>query len=134
MVHALNGTLTCYIGWMSAFYGVSMSSSPRYLIIPERGRKDIETLLSLSSEALQTIVTILGSQVTLKTEEPSYQLIAREASITHEEAVAVLDATMNLTIQRKRYRLSDEQLLEDLKVLCPEKVKDLDTETQQSLL
>jgi hypothetical protein len=112
---------------------VTMQSSPRYLIIPERGRRDIETLLSLSAPALQVISENLASHATLKTDEPSYQLIAREADIAQVEAVAALNAIMNLPIQRQRYKLSHEQILDDLKAICPEKVKALDDESKEAL-
>ena len=110
-----------------------MQSSPRYLIIPDRGRKDILALLSLSSKTLRTITNTLRSQDALKAEERSYQLIAREADITNESALAVLNAIMNLTIQRKRYALSDAQLLQDLQAIVPEEYKKLDDETKESL-
>ena len=49
---------------------VYMQSSPRYLIIPDRGRKDILALISLSSKTLRTITNTLRSQDALKAEEP----------------------------------------------------------------
>lgn len=111
-----------------------MQPSPRHLLIPENGRQDIHELLSLSGEQLRSVAQTLRSRETLKIKEPSYRRVASEARITNEEALAVLSAITNLILQRKRYALSDEQLLQELKVLWPDEIEHLNHETQNALL
>lgn len=111
-----------------------MKSSPRYLLIPDSGREEISTLLSLSAEQLRAIAETLRSIDTLKHKQPSYRRIADKANITNEEALSALSATANLLLQRKRYSLNDEQLLNDLRILCQEEMDTIDDETKSALL
>jgi hypothetical protein len=107
---------------------------PKYLIIPKNRWEDISTLLSLSVSQMQIVAETLRSKETLKTEELSYQHVAKKADISQAEALAVLSAVTNLISQRQRYSLSDEQLLDDLEAGAPGKIKDLDLDTKGALL
>ena len=111
-----------------------MKPSPRYLLIPDSGREEISALLSLSAEQLRATAETLRSVDTLKHREPSYRRIANKANITNEEALSVLSATANLLIQRKRYALDDEKLLDDLRVLCKEEMDSMNDESRNALL
>ncbi len=115
---------------------VSMASSaePKYLVIPDTRWKEIESLLSLSVGQIKVIEDTLRSKETLRSEETSYQRIAKSANISQKEALAVLSAVTNLIFQRQRYSLTDQQLLDDLKARLPEKVADLGLEAQEALL
>ena len=74
------------------------------------------------------------SKETLKTEELSYQRVAKGADISHTEALAILSAVTNLAFQRERYSLSPEQVLADLGAMLPEMVENLDSHTREALL
>jgi hypothetical protein len=102
-----------------------MKSSPRYLIIPDTGREEIHQLLMLSAEQLQIIAQTLRSKETLKIKESSYRRVASAVNITNEQALAILSAMTNLLLQRQRYALSDEQLLDELRDLWPEEIAKL---------
>lgn len=111
-----------------------MKPSPRYLVIPENGRQEISQLLSLSAKQLRLIAETLRSTDTLKFKEASYRRVASKADITNEESLAILSAITNLIIQRKRYNLDDEKLLEELAILFGEKIGNMDNETQYALI
>lgn len=108
--------------------------TPKYLIIPENRWKDIRTLLSLSASQMQTVAKTLRSKETLKAEEPSYQRIAKDANISQADTLAVLSAVTNLILQRQRYSLSNEQLLDDLEAGSNVEVKNLDVQAKAALL
>jgi hypothetical protein len=113
-----------------------MQSSPRYLLIPDSGREEISILLSLSAAQLKAVAETLRSIETLKYKGPSYRRVASVANITNEQALSVLSAVANLLVQRKRYSLNDEQLLDDLRILCKEQIVhiDNDDETKKAFL
>ena len=108
--------------------------SPRYLLIPDNGREEISELLSLSAKQLRAVAETLRSTDTLKLKESSYRRVASNAGITNEQALAVLSAMADLLIQRERYLLNDEQLFDDLRILCQEKVDSIDGDTKNSLI
>src|SRR5436309_2725150 len=107
---------------------------PKYLIIPENRWKEIDSLLSLSASQIQAVEETLRSKETLKTEEPSYQRVAKKAGIGQTEALAVLTAVTNLISQRQRYSLNDQELLDDLAAQLPKKVQDLSSDARAALL
>ena len=70
----------------------------------------------------------------MKSEELSYQRIAKDADISQIDSLAILGAVTNLVVQRQRYSLSDEQLLEDLEAGSQIEVKDFDDQKKRALL
>lgn len=107
---------------------------PKYLIIPDDRWKEINILLSLSTDKLQAIAKTLRSKEALKSEESSYQRIAKDADISQIDSLAILSAVTNLTAQRQRYLLSEEQFLEDLEAGSRIAVKNFDDPKKRALL
>jgi len=107
---------------------------PKYLVIPENRWKEIGILLSLSTDKLHAITKTLRSKEALKSEESSYQRIAKDADISHVDSLAILGAVTNLVAQRQRYSLSNEQLLEDLEAGSRIEVKNFDDQKKRALL
>jgi len=108
--------------------------NPKYLIIPDNRWKDIRTLLSLSTDKLQAIAKTLRSKEALKSEELSYQRIAKDADISQIDSLAILSAVTNIVAQRQRYSLTDEQLLEDLEAGSEIKFENFDDQKKRALL
>lgn len=108
--------------------------TPKYLVIPKSRWDDVKKLLSLSANQMRTVAKVLQSKETLKTEDVSYQRIAKDADISQADALAVLGAVTNLTLQRQRYSLSSDQLLDDLEAGAEIKVKEFDAQTKAALL
>jgi hypothetical protein len=117
--------------WLAHLKGEKV---PRYLVIPDSRRDDVRMLLSLSPDQLRSIKETLHSRETLKAKELSYQRVAQNANISYKEALSVLTALTNLIGQRKRYSLSDEQLLADLKAGWSDVIKKYEHDNEQALI
>ena len=110
------------------------SAQPKYLIIPRKTVGKIYghcfhcplTRCALSSKALRSKETIKGPKSLVTS------VSQKDANISNANAIAVLNAVMNLILQRQRYLLNDEQLLDDLKAGLQDN-KDLDDETKGAL-
>jgi hypothetical protein len=60
--------------------------------------------------------------------------MSNKADITNEESLAVLSAITNLLIQRKRYGLSNEKLLQDLRIMFDDKIENMEKEAHAALI
>jgi hypothetical protein len=76
----------------------------------------------------------MRSKDALEGKRRSYQVVAEAAGIPNSDAIAVLNAIMNLAAQRERYHLSQDQLLDDLSAAVPDSANLRDEQARSAVL
>lgn len=89
-------------------------STPRFLAIPPIGWRQVAVLLEQPPEKWAALRSIVDSMDSLEEGESLSARVAEDLSVSIAEAVAVLNAAINLRETRAHLQLSDDELLSDL--------------------
>lgn len=92
-----------------------MSETPRFLMIPDRRKGDVDTLLSLTTDQLRRAGAFLRTPSQDAETRPLYVGLARDAGLPNDHAAALIRAVSNVQRQRTRYGMNDDDLVEDLR-------------------
>ena len=73
--------------------------------------------MGLDVRVLDAIDEVLGSKESLRQDVPVQLLVADATGLTNMEALGVLSAIRNLARQKSAYRLTDDQMIDDLRAI-----------------
>jgi hypothetical protein len=90
---------------------------PSRLTIPNERLDDVRSLIGLEVNALDAIRDVLASRERLRRDVPVQLLLADATGLTNAEAFRVFSAITNLARQKEAYQLTDDQILQDLRVI-----------------
>ena len=114
---------------------MTTDKTPPLLIVPPEAWLEIAKIFDLEPDQLRAIAKTLRSKESLRdASTTSYEKVAKAARVPYMTAVDIVFTVNNLVRQGARVKLTREQLLEELAIGLPEKVKALAAETKDALL